>query len=224
MNSNPNSPDDPNPPAKRRWSRSGKFAVLIVALYGIVAAGLSYGSLPGHILYVGLLSSAFLAIYAAGPLAIVLWTGFMIRRIFARGKYGSTLKAALKSAIIIFGTIGLALWTASAIRPNAETLSAGYWIHAKIRIDVNEIRSWAASREPSADRFEPIDPEQWPESLRRVSIRGGTVTCDPETHTVIFHEGGQYMRWGITVAGPQTAPPGDRSEIELESGAWVWCE
>jgi hypothetical protein len=224
MSSKQDSSSDSNLPARRRRSRSSKFAILLVVIYAILGGGLCYGGMIRHILYSGLISAGFLAVYAAGPLAIVLWVAFMIRRVAAKQKTGSILRFALKSGVIIFGTIGLALWTPATIRPNATTVSAGYWIHAKLRIDIREIRTWAVSRRKPLIRFEPIDRDEWPESLRRVSIWGGTVTCDPKTRTVIFHEGGDYVRWGLTVGDAQAAPPGDRSEIELESGAWVWCE
>jgi hypothetical protein len=194
--------------------RSGKFAWAIVVVYAILAGGLCYGGIVGHMLYVGLLSSVFWAVYVAGPLAIVLWAGLLVRR---RGT------GALKSAVLIFGTIGLVLWIVAMI-PSTRTFSSGYWIHAKLRVDVDEIRTWAATHKPEANRFEHIPSDQWPGSLRSVAVSGGAVTCDPKSQTVIFYEGGDYGHWGLTVAAPGTEPPDDRNAIQLQDGAWVWSE
>ncbi|MDP6635467.1 MAG: hypothetical protein QGG42_11245 [Phycisphaerae bacterium] len=148
----------------------------------------------------------------------------MARRLLARRNKGSVVRAGLKSAWIIFGTIGLVLWIVAAIPPNSRAFCAGYWIHARVWVDVDEIRTWAAERSPSTDKYEPIDAEQWPESLRRVSVSGGVVTCDPKTLTVIFYEGGQYGHWGLTVAPPGSTPSDSVYTVRLEDGAWVWCE
>ena len=215
MDNNSDSATNSPGSAGRRGSRSDKFAVAIVVVYGILVAGLCYGGIVGHVLYVGLLASAFWAVYVAGPLAIVLWGGLMVRR---------RLAGALKSAVLIFGTIGLVLWIVAVIPPSARTFSSGYWIHAKLWVDVDEVRTWAAGRTPSVDRFEPIAVDQWPASLRRVSVSGGRVTCDPKSLTVVFYEGGDYGHWGLTVAPPGTRPPDDRNAIELQDGAWVWRE
>ena len=126
-------------------------------------------------------------------------------------------------AIVIIYAIGLVLWTIATIQP-ARTFTAGYWCHAKIWADVEEVRTWAAKRKPSADRFEPISPEKWPASLRRMQVSGGRVTCDPKSLTVIFYEGVGYGHWGLTVAPIGTSPPAGRHAIELEDGAWVWHE
>lgn len=195
---------------------------VVVLFYAILGGGLWWGGVVGHVLYVGLLSSAFWAVYVAGPLAIVLWAGFMVRRWLSGG--GAMVRAGLKSGVIIFGTIGLVLWIVALVPPNARTFNSGYWIHAKLRVDVDEIRTWAASRDPSIDRFEPIPRDQWPASLRSLSVSGGVVTCDPKSLTVIFYEGGQYGHWGLTVAPPGVQPPDDRHAIELQDGVWVWCE
>jgi len=210
--------------ARLRMSRSGRFALAIVIIYAILLAGLCWGGIVGHVLYVGLLSSAFLAVYAAGPLALVLWAGFVAHRIFAGKDRGCLFRSALKSGVIVFGTIGLVLWTAATIPPGARTFSAGYWFHAKVWADVEEIRAWAAGRTPSPDRFEPIDADRWPASLRRMQVFGGTVTCDPKRLTVIFYEGCGYGHWGLTVAAPGTPLPPDRHAIKLQDGAWVWHE
>ncbi|MBT3202323.1 MAG: hypothetical protein HN350_20680 [Phycisphaerales bacterium] len=199
----------------RGVSRSGKFAVGIVVVYAILAGGLWYGGIVGHVLYVGLISTVFWAVYVAGPLAIVLWLGRLVRR---RGR------GAIKSAVLIFGTIGLVLWIVAVIPPSSRTFSSGYWIHAKLWADIDEIRTWATERKPSADRFEEIPIEQWPASLRSLSVADGTVTCDPKTFTVIFCQDGQYGHWGITVAAPGVEPPDENNEIKLQNGAWVWCE
>jgi len=208
----------------RRISRSGRFAVAIVIIYALLLAGLCWGGIVGHVLFLGLLSAAYLAVYAVGPLAFVLWAAFMAHRLFVRKDRGYIFRAGLKSSVIVFGTIGLALWTVAAIPPGARTFSAGYWFHAKVWADVDEIRTWAAGHTPSADRFEPIGADQWPVSLRRMSVSGGTVTCDPKSLTVIFYEGDGYGHWGLTVAPPGTPLPADRYAIKLQDGAWVWHE
>ena len=210
--------------AGRPMSRSGKFALMIVVIYAVLFGGLCYGSLVGYVLFLGLLSAAYLAVYVAGPLGFVLWAAFMAHRLFIRKNRESIFRAGLKSGAIVFGTIGLVLWTVATIPPAARTFSAGYWFHAKVWADVEEIRAWAAKRTPSADRFEPIPADQWPASLRRMQIFGGTVTCDPKSLTVIFYEGGGYGHWGLTVGPPGTPLPADRHAIRLQDGAWVWHE
>jgi len=211
-------------PAGPKLSRSDRFAVAIVVFYAIVAAVVVYGGIVGHAIYVGLISAGFLAVYAAGPLAAVLWAAFMTHRFFRRKNQGSLIRSGVKSAVVIFGTIGLAIWTFGSIPPNGRAVSAGYWFRARLKVDVEEVRSWAAGQEPSTDRFEPIGRDQWPETLRRVSLGGGVVTCDPKTRTVVFYEGGQYVRWGVTIARPGTEPPDDRCAVSLADGAWVWAE
>jgi len=205
-------------------SRSGKFALFIAILYAILLAWAWFGGMVGHILYVGLLSTTFWAVYVAGPLATILWVGLMFHRLTVGKNRRAIFSAGLKSAVIIFGGIGLVLWTVATTPPSARTFSSGYWIHAKIWVDIDEIRTWARNQPPSVNRFEPIPRNQWPASLRRVAISGGTVTCDPKTLTVIFYEGGQYGHWGLTTAPAGTSPPDDRHAIQLQDGAWVWCE
>ncbi|MDP6543272.1 MAG: hypothetical protein QGH60_04725 [Phycisphaerae bacterium] len=222
-NSDSSTTDSPRG-AKRRMSRSSRFALAIVIVYAILLAGLCWGSIVGFVLFLGLLSAAYLAVYVAGPLAMLLWVAFMAHRLFVRKDRGALFRAGLKSGVIIFGTIGLVLWTIATIPPPARTFTAGYWVHAKIWSDVEEIRTWAAGRTPSVDRFEPIAVEQWPASLRRMQVSGGTVTCDPKNFTVIFYEGGGYGHWGLTVGPPGTSPPTGRHAIELQDGAWVWHE
>jgi hypothetical protein len=204
-------------------TRSGRFALAIAIIYAILLGGLCWGGRVEHLLYRGLLSAAYPAVYIAGPLALVLWAVFMLHRFFARENRGFLCRAGLKSGIIIFGTIGLALWTVATIRP-ARTFTAGYWFHAKIWADVEEIRAWAVKRTPSADKFEHIPEDQWPASLRRTQVFDGRVTCDPKNFTVIFYEGGGYGHWGLTVAPIGTSPPTGRYAIKLEDGAWVWHE
>ena len=224
MAHNCSSSEDSSRTAERGISRSGKFAVAIVVVYASLFTGLLWGGFVGNVLYVGLLSSAFWAVYIAGPLAVVLWVGFIVRRLFAPRGQRSILRAGLKSAVIVFGTIGLVLWTVAVIPPGARTFSSGYWIHAKLWVDVDEIRTWAAGRTASVYRFTPIPVDQWPASLRRLAVSGGVVTCNPKNLTVIFYEGGDYGHWGLTVARPGTQPPDDRHAIELEDGVWVWRE
>ena len=224
MNSDSDSSTNSSRTAGRQIGRSSRFALTIVILYAILFAGLCYGSSVGHVLFVGLLSSAYLAVYVAGPLAFVLWAAFMAHRLFVRKDRGAIFQAGLKSAGIIFGTIGLVLWIIAMIPPSARTFTAGYWCHAKVWADVEEIRTWAVGRVPSADRFEPIGADQWPASLRRMQVSGGTVTCDPKSLTVIFYEGGGFGHWGLTVGPIGTPPPTGRHAIKLEDGAWVWRE
>ena len=210
--------------AGRRISRGNRFALTIVIIYAILLAGLCWGGVVGFVVFLGLLSSAYLAVYVAGPLAFVLWAAFMAHRLFVRKDRGSIFRAGLKSAGIVFGTIGLVLWIVAMIPPSARTFTAGYWFHAKVWADVEEIRTWAARRAPSVDRFEPIGAEKWPASLRRMQVSGGTVTCDPKSRTVMFYEGGGFGHWGLTVAPPGTPLPADRYAIKLQDGAWVWHE
>lgn len=208
---------------KRRMSRGGRIAWAIVIIYAAALVGLCCGGSVGLILYTGLIASAYLAVYLAAPLAFALWAGFMAHRLLVRKNRGSIFRSAMKSGVGVFGTIGIVLWVAAMIPPSARTLAAGYWIHAKTWSDVDEIRSWAARRDPSADRFEPIGADRWPASLRRMQVSGGTVTCDPKSLTVRFSEGGDFLHWGLTVAPPGTPRPVDRHAIMLEDGAWVWC-
>jgi len=196
----------------------------IVVIYAIAFGGLCWGGRVEYILFLGLLSAAYLAVYAAGPLALVLWVAFMTHRLFIRKDRRFLFRAGLKSGVIVFGTIGLVLWTIATIPPSARTFTAGYWFHAKVWADVEEIRTWAAGRTASVDRFEPIGEDQWPASLRRMQVSGGRVTCDPKSLTVIFYEGGGYGHWGLTVGAPGTPPPTGRHAIELQDGAWVWHE
>ena len=205
-------------------TRSGRFALAIVIIYAILLAGLCWGSIVGHVLFLGLLSAAYLAVYLAGPLAFILWAMFMAHRLFIRKDRGYIFRAGLKSGVIIFGTIGLVLWIIAMIPPSARTFTAGYWCHAKVWADVEEIRTWAVGRVPSADRFEHIPTDQWPASLRRTAVSGGRVTCDPKNFTVIFYEGGDSGHWGLTVGPKGTPPPADRHAIKLQDGAWVWHE
>ena len=204
-------------------SRSNRFALTIVIIYAVLCAGLCCGGIVGFILFLGLLSAAYPAVYIAGPLALVLWAAFMAHRLFTGKDRGFIFRAGLKSGVIVFGTIGLVLWTVATIQP-AGTFTAGYWFHAKIWADVEEIRTWAVKRTPSVDRFEPIGADHWPASLRRMRVSGGTVTCDPRSLTVIFYEGGEYGHWGLTVGPPGAPLPAGRHAIKLENGAWVWHE
>lgn len=224
MESYSNSPDDSARRTRRPLGWSGVLAIFIAVLHAIIIGGLLRGGFVGHILYVGLISSGYLAMYVFGPLAVLLWTVFMIRRLFAGGGWGSVIRSGLKGGVIVFGGLGLVLWTFAAIPPNARAFCCGYWIHAKLVVDVDEIRLWAEDPPPVASRFDPIAQEHWPASLHRLAHREGKVICDAKSKTVTFYEGGEYGHWGLTVARPGTKPPDDRYTIMLEDGVWVWRE
>ena len=213
--------------AKRADDRSrlkGLLAlVLVIIAVGIVVACVAVPTF-GFILMMGFVASSYLVLYIGIPLATATWGLSLAYLVFARKEGWRVLWTGAKYGVIIFGTMGALFWVCGIIRPSAKTFTAGYWLHAKVWVDVEEVRTWAAERGAVSARVHEIPRREWPSSLRDMAWSPGWLEYDANSGTVTLVEGGGSGHWGLTVAPKGTPTPFGWCVYELEDGAWVWHE
>jgi hypothetical protein len=198
------------------------FGILIVyvALVGILLTS-TYASM---IIFTTIFTVSYLVLYVGMPAASLCWAVFIVYRL-ATNKHGCRIIWTLiKYGIVVYGLMGLALFSAGAMLPAPRTLATGYWFHAKVWADVDEVRDWAAKYAPPI--YTPTVPwRETPPSLRRnVSYFGGTISYNAKEQSVSHYHGSALGHWGVTV-GPKSVPiPNGPYIFRLEDGAWVWYE
>jgi hypothetical protein len=141
-------------------------------------------------------------------------------RLFIRKKRRAVIWTGIKYGIIVFGVMGFVFWFWGMIPPAAKTFTLGYWIHAKVWVDVEEVRSWK-QKHPTAEG--QITSDEWPSSLKNMPMSYGRLHHEgPSTVTLV--EGGGFGHWGLTIAPKGTPIPDGWCVLKLEDGAWVWHE
>ena len=210
---------------RRRITISGMLALVVCVIHGLLFLALFSEDTEGSsILFFGMLSVYYLVIYVGFPLSVLLWGALMVYQVAVCKQRRRLIWRGVKYAVIILGAMGLTLWLIGTVPPTAKTFTVGYWFHAKVWADVDEIRAWAAEQNPAHDWFQSIPEKHWPSCLRRIPLSDGAVMYDPENSTVTFYEGGGFGHWGFTVAPKGTPVPEGWCVLRLEDGAWVWHE
>jgi len=120
--------------------------------------------------------------------------------------------------------MGLMIWPWGLVPPSAKTFTKGYWLHAKVWVNVEDLRNWAQKRGALSDPNEEVPWQEWPVCLRRMPMSHGTLLYKQQESTITLFEGSGFGHWGLTVAPEGTPIPDDWCVLKLEDGAWVWHE
>lgn len=206
----------------RGMTVSCKLAIAICVFYSLAGIGLFSGTILSFFLSNGLVCASFLVLYVGIPLAFVVWALMMYSRVIVRRNRRSMIWAGMKYGIVIFGLMGLGFWLVGMIPPTAKTFTLGYWFHAKVWVDVDEIRAWAQTQDTELDSMATVPLADWPPCLRRMPLSYGSLRHNPSTSSTTFWEGGGFGHWGVTVAPKGTPLPDGWCVLKLEDGAWVW--
>ena len=140
-------------------------------------------------------------------------------------KTKSAIFSAARWSFIVGGAIGFVMLAMIPIF-GIRMLLFGELVHAKIWLNVPEVRQWAAlpHQPQGTSRGIEVPFNEWPATMRRTYHGGGRLHIDLETNTVTHSDGGGFVGgWGITIAPPGTPkPPASAGiSISLEDGVWV---
>ena len=130
-------------------SLSGIFVIIICGVYVLLAFALLSGTILTGFIFIGIWSASFLVIYIGMPLACLVWAISMGYRIFIRKNRQLMIWTGIKYGIIVFGIMGLVFWLWGLVPPVDKTFTLGYWIHAKVWVDVEEVRRWIKENQTS---------------------------------------------------------------------------
>ena len=206
---------------------SGIAALCVCGMYQLLAFQMVVGllSVPivGILLLWAMWTVGYLVLYIGIPIAFVTWIFCIGYRVIIRKNKRIFIWTGIKYGIIIFGIMGLVFCGLGLDTPAAKTHMVGYWIHAKVWIDIDEIRDWMQEYRAvvKPDREIVIPRDEWPSSLR--SLGWGALWYDPSQNTVTLHEGGGFVHYGLTV-GPKGMQQAEHwwFPLKLEDGVWVW--
>ena len=215
--------------ADSRMTKASLSAVFIfgilaiyVVLVGIMLTGMTYASFS---LFAAMFTVSYLVLYAGMPAASLCWGVLMVYRL-TTGKQGCRITwTGIKYGIVIFGVMGLVLWSAGAMLPGprTRTIAAGYWLHAKAWVDVEEVRDWAAKYEPPS-YLSTVPWGEAPPCLRNTSYFAGTISYRAGDRQVTCYEGSALGHWGVTIAQKGTPIPDEPNVLTMEDGVWVWYD
>lgn len=214
--------EDVPPKADDRISVSGKLAICICVAYFLPGCGLHSGFPVGMALWMGMWSASLLVLYVGIPLAFLLWVLIIIYRVIVRKNRRGVIWTGIKYGIIVFGIMGLGFWMLGMVPPTAQTFTLGYWIQAKVWVDVDDVRKWTKEYKRSDEANERIPRVKWPTCLASIPLGRGQLLYDPEISSVTLVEGSGHGHWGLTVAPKGTPLPDYWCVMRLEDGAWVW--
>ena len=130
-------------------SLSGKFTIIICCIYLLFIIAFLSGTILTGLIFIGIWSASFLVIYIGMPLACLAWVIGMVYRIFIRKNRRLMIWTGIKYGIIVFGIMGLVFWLWGLVPPCDKTFTRGYWIHAKVWVDVEEVRRWIKENQTS---------------------------------------------------------------------------
>ncbi|PIU65543.1 MAG: hypothetical protein COS85_08360 [Armatimonadetes bacterium CG07_land_8_20_14_0_80_59_28] len=112
--------------------------------------------------------------------------------------------------------------------PGYITFTAGYWMHANIWLDVDEVREWAKKPAIPYEKDwgckRQVPREYWPATLRRLCRGYGTVIFDPTVRAVKLADGGGFGHWGVYIGPWDDFNPDRAYRLRLRKDAWVWHE
>lgn len=205
-------------------SLSGKVVIIICCIYLLLTIPFFFGTPLNFVLMNGMWSACFLVIYIGMPLACLAWAISIGYRIFIRKNRQSVILTGIKYGIIVFGIMGLVFWLWGMVPPTAKMFTFGYWIHAKVWVDVEEVRRWIKENEKSIEPNTNVPLAQWPSSLKMIPLYSGRLHYDKQNSTITLDEGGGFGHWGLTVAPKGATIPYGWFVLSLEDGAWVWHE
>lgn len=181
---------------------------------------------PGVGLVVGIpfLMVAYLWCYLGllvATVAFVMSYFVALRRLYGVKK---RLFLAFRRSVVLFGAIGLVLLPSPLVVPGYKTFTLGYWMHAKIWLNVDEVRNWSADSNIPCNESHEISREHWPSSLKRFCPGFGTLSIHPETRTVTLTQGGGFGHWGVVIVPKKQKASPLGYAMKLDDGAWVWHE
>jgi hypothetical protein len=145
-------------------------------------------------------------------------------RIFIRMNRQLMIWTGIKYGIIVFGIMGLVFGFCGLVPPAAKTFMLGFWIHAKVWLDAEEVRSWIKENQTSIEPNTNVPLAQGPFSLKMISLYSGRLNYDKQNSTITMFQGSGFCHWGVTVAPKPTPIPDGWCVFKLEDGAWVWIE
>jgi hypothetical protein len=220
-------PENQSSEPHKKASLSGIFVIIICGVYVLLAFAILSCTILTFLLFIGMWSASFLVIYIGMPLACLVWAISMVYRFFIRKNRQSAIWTGIKYGIIVFGIMGLAFWSWGLFPPWDKTFMLGYWIHAKVWLDVEEVRTWIKENQTSIDPNTNVPLAQWPSSLKLLTLYSGYsggLHYDKQKSTITLHEGGAFVHYCLTVAPKQTPIPDGWCVKKLEDGAWVWWD
>lgn len=203
----------------RSIALSSKVLVVLVSCYALLFL-CSFAPLFGILITLTFRIIGYLWVYTGVPVAVVASvcgllvprTPCALRRRLARG---------MKSGAITFLGYGLLLCPSFLVVPGAEVFTAGYCIHAKVWLDVSQIREFIEEPGVGPQEYGGIPREKWPPTLRRFSDHGRLI-LDPASKSLTLVNGGGFGHWGVHIAPGDSAPPVYWIVLKFGPGAWVW--
>lgn len=195
------------------WLNVGLFALLVLPLVGGIAFF--------HIWYLWL----YVGAAAAGLAFVAFW---LVGRALL-SSIRQRLQLAFLSAAIAFAAVGIALMASIIFVRGYRVQMAGYWLHAKIWLDVEQVRQWAQTMDPPKATLGNIELRRFPTTSWLTGFPAGRVLVDRRTQEVRVIQGSALSgHWGVFVTTKDRQRPEDDESTntyywKLEDGAWVWC-
>jgi hypothetical protein len=205
-------------------SLSGIFVIIICGVYVLLAFALLSGTILSAFIIIVIWSASFLVIYIGMPLACLVWAISIGYRIFIRKNRQLMIWTGIKYGIIVFGIMGLVFGLCGLVPPATKTFMLGFWIHAKVWLDTEEVRGWIKENQTSIDSNTNVPLSEGPFSLKMIAFYSGRLNYDKQNSTITMFQGSGFGHWGLTVAPKQTPIPNGWCVLKLEDGAWVWMD
>jgi hypothetical protein len=167
--------------------------------------------------------------YWVPPLAFAGWAAAMFIRTRGRKMGTATIIwTCVRYAVISAGTTGFLVMLFASATPGYIRATAQFHREMKKTADIEAIRAWAISYQPSADDAPTlwgsgvfVAETKWPRCIAELQCQMVQFTTDDRVVHIIF--GGGFGHWGLSVGPKGTEPYGDYVK-GLKDGAWVWHE
>lgn len=208
----------------KRYGPSTWLALGIVLLYWIFSF-----LLPLIPIVITAGSMEQLIMYWVPPLAFGAWLAAMFIRM-RRRKMGTAtiIWTGVRYAVISAGTTGFVVMLFASATPGYIRATAQFHREMKKTANIEAIRAWAISYEPSADDAPTlwgggvfVAEAKWPRCIAELQCQMVQFTGRDHVVHIIF--GGGFGHWGLSVGPKGTEPYGDYVK-PLQDGAWVWHE
>lgn len=215
--------DSANAPQGAAGGRERRLFWITLAVLGGLLGACCIPLFGGFVMY--FLIIAFLLWFYIGLAAACVAATAAFRS--ARKKGVALLAAALSAfrwSVIVGGAVGVVLLVLIPVFGYGELLG-GYWLQAKLWLNVPEVRQWADDqcRRHATERVVDVPWNEWSPSMKRTFPWGGRVHVNVDERQVCHDDGGGFVgSWGIIVAPPGTADPGSPGGyIKIEDGVWA---
>ena len=194
-----------------------------IVLYAILA-----GSLYNPFFFIFFHFVRYLWFYI-GALATFLAFGLawlMARWLFDKSR--QRLRFSGQLAGIVFALVGIILIASVPFVRGHDLDMVGYWLHARIWLDAEKVRTWAQGLEIPAGETAGVFRLRWPLTLWITASLTGRVRVDGDTRNVtLLHGSALAGHWGILVTAPGQVWRAEAFDEEarywnLEDGVWVW--